>query len=252
MRIFGFFALICGLAFGTAAFPDTVTYFEDTFDGNDMLPEWKLINPNPDAYLVEAGRLTILATDGVPVTYAESTNVLRLDKPVPSGDWTMTVRFFLTPQTMGENMRIGLAKDNENSLFASMNLSSYNYNKTNIYLKADKLSRGEASGFQRSAFEIKDRDIEVRSGLFTNKVAAAELRLKKTGRKYQAAIRFEPTTPGAKSAVSDEWITVQKLTSLRSPGDAFVVMFGSASNDYTPSGGEGLVEIDFVRIEVDE
>ena len=89
----------------------------------------------------------------------------------------------------------------------------------------------------------------MRTCVFSDNIAAVDLRLQKTGRNYIAAIRLEPAKPGAEGAPDGEWLTVQNLTSLRAPGDAFVVMFGSASNGYTPGGGEALIEVDWVKIE---
>jgi hypothetical protein len=194
----------------------------------------------------------MLAADSTPATFAEAENILRLSKPIPAGDWTMTARIMFKPQTMGEMFRVGVTKDAETSLLASINMRNYNYAFTETLVQGDKLSRGEATGFARSLFNIEDRDLEIRSAKFTDRIKAVQLRLEKSGRQYTAALRFESTNPGAEGAVSEDWFTVQKLSSLRAPGDAFTVMFGSNSNSYTPNTGEGLVEVDWVRIEVDE
>jgi Ca-activated chloride channel family protein len=224
-------------------------YFEDNFDGEDLGPDWEILNPDPDAYLVENGILTMVSADKTPATYAEAENVLRINKPIPSGDWTMTARFVFRPQTMGETFSIGVAKDNENSLLASLHMRSYNYALTETFVRGDKIARGEATGFERSLLNIESRDIEVRASQFSDKVKAVQLRLEKSGRNYVAALRFEATNPGAEGAVSEEWYTVQELTSLRAPGDAFTIVFGSNSNDYTPNSGEGLVQVDWVKVE---
>ncbi|MFQ5624139.1 MAG: hypothetical protein ACE5FS_12190 [Paracoccaceae bacterium] len=224
-------------------------YFEDSFDGDDLAPEWQVVNPNPDAYLVENGVLTLLTPDGTPARYDSAENILRLGKPVPKGDWTMTARLLFAPQTMGESFRIGVARDGENSLLASFFMSTPNYARTDIVVGSDKLARGDASGFSRNVYFIESRDLNTRSGVFSDNIAAVELRLEKTGRNYVAAVRLEPANPGTEGAPGGEWLTVQKLTSLRAPGDAFVVIFGSDSSGYTPEGGEGLVEVDWVKIE---
>jgi len=241
-----------GLFAATPVMAEPTIYFEDSFEGEDLGPDWEIANPNPDSYLVENGVLTMLAPDGTAATYATAENILRLGKPVPKGDWTMTARVVFTPQTMGENFRIGVGKDNENSLLASLRLSNYNYAFTQIFVQGDKLARGEATGFNRQVFKIEDRDLEKRSAQFTDKIKAVHLRLEKSGRQYVSALRFESTDPGAEGAVSEEWFTVQQLTSLRAPGDAFTIVFGSNSNRYTPNSGEGLVEVDWVKIEVSE
>ncbi|HSM40103.1 MAG TPA: hypothetical protein VK862_05090 [Afifellaceae bacterium] len=251
MKILAIAAVAASLAAAPALAAPTV-YFEDNFDGEDLAPEWEIVNPNPDSYLVEGGVLTMLAADKTPATFNEAENVLRLSKPIPAGDWTMTARIMFKPRTMGEMFRIGVTKDAETSLLASINMRGYNYALTETFVQGDKLSRGEATGFARSLFNIEDRDIEVRSGKFTDKIKAVQVRLEKSGRHYTAALRFESTDPGAEGAVNEDWLAVQKLTSLRAPGDAFTIIFGSNSNDYTPNTGEGLVEVVWVKIEVDE
>jgi hypothetical protein len=226
-----------------------VIYFEDNFDGEDLGPDWEILNPDPDGYLVENGILTMLSTDTTPATYADAENILRINKPIPKGDWTMTVRFIFRPQTMGETFSIGVAKDNENSLLTSLHMRSYNYAFTDTFVRGDKLARGEATGFERKLLKIESRDIEVRASQFADKVEAVQLRLEKAGRNYTSALRFEATDPGAEGAISEEWFTVQELTSLRPPGDAFTIVFGSNSNNYTPNTGEGFVQVDWVKVE---
>lgn len=229
-------------------------YFEDQFDGRDLSDDWEIVNPNPDAYLVENGVLTILAQDGTKATYRDAGNILRLSKPIPQGDWTMTARFLFAPHTMGENIRIGIAKEEENSLLTSLQLSQniHQHYGTKFEVRSDKLTRGAATGFAREVHSIADPDLELRSAQFTDKVKGVLLRLEKSGRQYVSAVRFESRDPGAEDAVSEDWLTVQELTSLRSPGDAFTIMFGSDSGDDTPGGGEGLVEVDWVRVDVNE
>lgn len=229
---------------------EPAVYFEDNFDGNDLASVWTLSNPNPDNYLVENGVLSLVTNDGTPSTLNTGQNILRLDKPIPRGDWTMTVRMVIVPQTMGEIMRIGLSRDAKTSLYSSLQLASYNYALTQVFLRSDKLAQGESTGFSRVLFEIRDRTVELRSTAFTDQIAAVQLRLERKGRNYTSSLRFEATNPGDDGAVSEEWFTVQQLTSLRTPGDAFTLIFGTTSNDYTPANGEGAIEIDWVKIEV--
>ena len=241
-----------GFLIGTVnAIAQSTVYFEDKFDGDALAPEWQVLNENPDAYLVESGVLTLLSADQIPTALATAPNILKLNKPVPKGDWTMTTRFTFTPQSMGENIRIGLTSDENNSLLSSFQLSSYNYALTQMYLRGDKLAKGKVTSFTRNIFQIDNRDIEIRSKQYSDKINAVQLRLQKTGRQYVASARFE-AVPGGDGSVSEDWFTVQQLTSLRLPGNAFTLMFSSNSNKYTPNGGEGLLEVDWVKIEVNE
>lgn len=230
--------------------PEPVIYFEDEFDGDDLGPAWVLANPDPDNYLVENGVLTLVSRDGTEAGLAAGRNILTLDMPIPKGDWTATARLLVTPQTMGEIMRLGVVRDEANGLFSSLILESYNYALTEIFVGGDKLARGEATGFRREIMEITDRNVALRAAQFTSQVAAVEIRLEKSGRKYTAFARLEPVNPDAEGAPDGEWLSVQELSSLKTPGDAFALIFGSTSNGYTAAEGEGVIEIDWFRIEV--
>lgn len=239
--------LALGLAMaGTAG---AEVYFEDTFDGEEPAEGWSIRNENLDAYLVEGGVLTMLAPDKQAYGIEASENVFVLDMPVPKGDWTMTARFSMVPQAFGEGIGIGIGTDKDKGLYAEYYFHTDNYARTIAYVQARKVAKGETTRFWRDLFYFEDRDLEVRSTRYTDQVGAVELRLQKRGRKYEAAARLEPVQPGADGAPSGEWMTVQKLTSLRAPGDNFVLFFGSNSSGYVPEGGEGLIEIDWVRIE---
>lgn len=238
-------ALIAGLAQAASA----ETYFEDGFDGDAPAEGWAVRNENLDAYLVEAGVLTMLAPDKKAYGIEASENVMVLEMPVPKGDWTMTARFTLVPQAFGEGIGIGLGTDKDNGLYAEYYFYSDNYARTDAYVQARKVSKGEVTRFWRDLYSFEDRDLEVRSTRYSDNVGAVELRLQKRGRKYEAAARLEPVQAGADGAPSGEWMTVQSLTSLRAPGDNFVLYFGSNSSGYVPDGGEGLIEVDWLKIE---
>lgn len=221
-------------------------WFEDHFDGTALSADWEVLNEDPDNYLVENGVLTLVVRDKVTASYGNAPNVLRLTKGLPKGDWTATMRFTVDPQTFGEVVRLGVAKDHENSLFAALWMNTDNYARTVASLWAEKLTKGEKAEFVRPIFTVESRTLRLRQRAWQDKVTAVQLRLTKTKRNYTAALRFEPV-PG--TDLSDEWFTVQDLSSLRAPGDAFAVIFGSQSSGYAPDAGEGAIAIDWIRIE---
>ncbi len=248
-RILGFFAGFMVTA--SVAWSGPVTYFEDQFDGAELASAWKIERPNPDDYLVDAGVLTLLVPDGMAARFGQAANILVLDKPVPKGNWSMTVRLNFTPQTMGEAFRIGVAKDAENGLYAKFSLYTESYASTGVFLTAEKYRKGKSTAFYSNIYSINSRNLETRASVFTRNIKYVDLRLKKTGHQYIAAMRLEPKNPGSEGAPSGKWRTVQKLTSLRPPGDKFVAMFGSKSNSYTPDNGEGLIEVESFKIETE-
>ncbi len=236
---------IAGLATGATA----GIYFQDNFDGADLSADWTVENPNPDNYLVEDGVLTLLVPDRTSALYGQAINAIVLNKPLPKGDWKITIRLILTPQTLGEAFRAGIAKDKDNGIFSILALDTINYNKTNINLAGQKLSKGKATTFFRTLYSISGRDLEGRASVMPDNIAAIDLQLEKKKRAYIARMRLEPAQNGASSPPDGKWREVQKLTSLRSPGNKLVLTFGSWSSDYLPHDGEALIAVDSVTIE---
>ena len=223
-------------------------YFQDDFDGDSLSSDWEVINPVPENYLVEDGLMTIVARDGTPTSLVGGANILRLKRPVPKGDWTVTVRILIEPQTMGEEFRLGIARDDQNGIFANMRISTENYVRSEIRLRGGKLAKGKATGFERMLYYVDSRNLQGRGRFFGQNIAAVQLRLKKKGRKYTAMMRLEPRQ-GARAAPDPNWQEAQSLSSLKLPGDAFYLIFGGKASSYLPANGEGLVQIDWIRIE---
>ncbi len=223
-------------------------YFIDEFDGSTLSPDWQVVNPDPENYLVEDGKLTIVARDGLNANFGRGVNMLRLNRPMPKGNWTVTARLIIAPQTFGETFRMGLARDVDNGLYAAMVMDTVNYARTNVDLRGEKLSKGKYNGFSKTAYFVTGRNLWGRGAFFAANVTAIDLRLVKKGRKYTAMMRLEPRKSG-KGLPDGKWREVQKLSALKSPGDTLVMVFGGASSDYLPHDGEGVVQIDWVRIE---
>ncbi len=238
--------LFCGTIFsGTAS---AKIWFEDQFDRTELGSDWEIRNPDEEGYLVEDGVLTLLAADRTPARLNSSPNVLILKRPLPKGDWTMTIHFRFAPQTMSEEVWLGPARDAENGIFARFFLSTENYVRTNSWVQTRKHAKGKKTQFTHALFWIDSRNLKSRSGFWTNSIRAVELRLAKKGRKYEAAARLLPTKEAA-DKLKGEWIPTRKITSLRPLGDRLALFIASQGSDYIPKGGEALVEIDWLRIE---
>jgi len=242
-------ALLTAALVSVAVSAQAGTYFQDNFDGDSVAPNWTVERENIDNYVVDSGGLTLLTPDHTSPRYGEAPNTMVLSKPVPKGDWTLTVRLIFTPQTLGEEFRVGVAKDAKNGLFSIFWLDTINYAETNINLMARKLSHGKKTSFGATLYSISGRNLEGRASVFPANIAAVDLQLEKKKHNYVSRMRLEPVNPGADSAPDGKWHEVQKLTSLRSPGDKFFMSFGSWSSDYLPHDGEGLIVVDSVTIE---
>ncbi len=224
-------------------------YFEDTFDGSELSSDWTILNEDPEAYLVEDGVLTLLVANRTSERFGEAPNTLVLNKPIPEGDWKMTVRLLFVPQTLGERFTAGVARDKDNGLFSVFEMYTRNNVETDANLIGRKLVKGKETRFGRTLYTISGRNLEGRISVFPDRIAAVELQLERNKRSYTARMRLEPTEPGTEGAPDGEWREVQDLTALRAPGDNFFMTFSSWSSDYLPNDGEALIAIDWVRIE---
>jgi hypothetical protein len=229
-------------------------YFFDDFDGEELSKDWDVMNPDPDAYIVENGMLTVLLGEVEKPSMETVPNIFRLLKPVPKGDWTMTIRLVFVPQTMSEWLATGVMKRDGAGISTTLQVHTSNYGReTRVYVRGDKKTRRESTFSQEliKLYTNDARDIIQRSEGFKQYFKAAYLRLAKTGRRYTAALKFEPATPGdPKKTVAADWVELPKLTSLRVPGDRFTLLFRTTRSDsYLPAGTESLVNIDWVKIE---
>jgi len=223
-------------------------YFEDGFDGDTLSSDWELINPDVRNYLLEDGALTLVAQDNLPAQPDSGANILRLKKPLPKGNWTITARLIFSPQTLGEKVRLGLMRDDSNGLYATFFADTVNYDRTDINFGGEKVAQGKATRFTELAYYITGRSLKGRGDFFAANVAAIDLRLMKRGRAYTALIRLEPRQD-APTPPDGKWKEVQKLSALKPPGNQLVLMFGGQSSAYLPHDGEGVIRIDRIRVE---
>lgn len=242
--------------------------FRDDFDGEELKEHWTIRNPDPEAFVVEDGKLTLLVSDdpkkpGHPVAkgyWKNLPNILMLQQPLPKGEWTATIKLSFTPQTFGENIVLALANDKmEKMIAANLLLNTVNYADTHVRLRADKTGRKNAH-FVKTVFRLSGRNLSRRAKQFTGKVRGVELRLHRKGRSYIVSARFEKANPKDKTVPSG-WIVLEKLTSLRPPGKTLMLFAGSFPNiaeryvgmdTYVPTSTENTIAIDWVKIEVPE
>ncbi|WP_319529760.1 VWA domain-containing protein [uncultured Cohaesibacter sp.] len=226
-------------------------YYEDNFDSEELSGDWTIVNENPDNYLVEDGKLTVLFGDTGNGTeaYKTAANIFRLNKPIPKGDWTMTMRVMFVAQTHKEWLRMGITKDQDDSVLTSLEIVPYNYDITLFNARADKMAKGENTNFVSKITDYRSNNVTERTDLVSQSTTSTLLRLTKEGRNYISAVKLEAADGAGDKAPPSEWIELQKLTSLKLPGDAFTFFFGHGKAGFVPKDGEGLVEVDWVKIE---
>ncbi len=228
-------------------------YFMDDFDGDELAKHWDVMTPDEDAYIVEDGRFTVLLTDIEKPSMENTPNILRLLKPVPKGDWTITMKLDFAPQTMSEWLSMGLARRDGRGMMSTFEVRTSNYGRdTRFYFRGDKKSRKE-SKFTQEVYRIwvdDARSIAARTEHYSSKVKSVLLRLEKKGRRYIAAGKLEPVDTKDEKAPAKDWVELPKLTSLRLPGDKFTFLFRTSRSDGSlPTGTEGLVNVDWIKIE---
>ena len=204
--------------------------FEDNFDGDDLAEQWTLKNPNPDAYVVEGGELLILSAKHGELSGNKNTiaNMLVLDRPLPKGDWRITMRYRLELGTFGGWAALGLFKDPNNRLQAFTHSDSPGGGV--MRLKSAKVSAGTITGNRSDLF--MGRSLAGLSKVY-------ELRLLKNGRSYISQARLVSDDPKE----PNPWLSLPKLTSLRPVGPLFVALNKGDGN------GEDLMYVDWVKIE---
>jgi hypothetical protein len=218
-------------------------WFRDNFNGDRLGDHWLVQNEAADQYAVEDGKLLVIFPDTgkSTVTGATAKNVLRLKKPMPKGDWTATARFVFTAQTQGEWLRFGVSDGVQSSLLGSYEMTTYNWALTYANLRIDKMRKGKSSGFAQRIKTFKTRDVAARSKMFSEAIKGMLLKLVKKGRSYTIYGKLE-------GPANANWISLQKVASIKSPGKMLTLMFGNQTNGYAPKNGEGLVEIDWVEV----
>ncbi len=232
--------------------PEPVIWFEDNFDGEDLSEHWEIINPNPNSYIVENGILTVLTTQDKPLSgNDELENVFLLNKGTPDGDWTATMRFTPKVATFKERYILALYKDKENMLTAETGAIISGYNTTDIRLWGSKIVDTTPTSYENrvllspqppnSAYATTPR---WQMDWTLANAKAILMRIEKSGRKYTVSSKLEGETTMA-DGKEPEWIRLQELTSLRPPGDSFVMALTQSAK----VSGEAIMEIDWIKIE---
>ncbi len=222
--------IIMGQLTPTVASAGKQLHFIDEFDGSSLKKSWEVINPNDDHMIVEDDALLVLSTKPGTIKVENIENLLRLTKPMPEGDWIITAKFTIEYQTFREHLRIGIYDDNDNWIIAENYLTKDGYGNGIIHTRARKSAKAEEKSFDQHLAGGKGRN-------FAESYSKPQyLQLRKQGRKYLVSAKFED---------QENWMELQKLTSLHGKGN-LVIGF----SQYAQVSGESFVKIDSVKIEI--
>lgn len=224
-----------------------VEVFRDDFEGTDLAEHWEVRNPDPNMFIVENGNLLMVGKAVGNVGNLDSVpNVLRLNAPLPAGDWRATLTFSAELQTGRENIFMGLSGGTGNALMTRLwtqNDACCHRGSPGsaIWLTTDKVANGNGSTFTKLVQPRGTRDFQAYVAGVKMPIA---IRLIKEGRTYWSEALFAgETNPDG----SPKWQETEKVTSLRAP-DEFVV----GVSQWEESQGEGLFYIDSLVIEEKE
>ncbi len=211
-----------------------VVFFDD-FDGEDLDPHWQVLNPNPEGYIVEEGKLLLVNGSDASFISAAPENLIQLTQPMPKGDWEATLKFEMAYQTALESLFFGLYQDKDNLIGAHHQVYKYSCCTFHFDVVGIKHANGEPTEFRNTPITHRNESggIKVQG----DKVPKPQyLRLTKRGRNYVVSAKFgdDPTT---------KWVEIQKLTLLRPKGNLSMQL-----GNHKATAGEALVEIDSLTV----
>jgi len=210
-------------------------YFLDEFEGGELQGHWEVLNENPDAYIVEDGKLLIVATGSAALAKGNVENMLRLTQPMPKGDWVATVKFSMNYQTGREAPFLALYDDGENLMAAYSSSWSYygGVSGARLYIAGEKVTKGKKTSFSQVIWGGA-------SGVAFDEESAPNpflIRITKKGRVYTPAVLLEGVD-GAK------WVEHESFTVLRQKGNLAVGILQQENVK-----GETTMFVDWVKIE---
>lgn len=204
--------------------PVITEFFRDDFDGEELGEIWAIENPNPDAFIVEGGVLTMLSTSDGGMAAQEPENLISYTGEMPKGDWDVNITYTGDYASASDRLQLGLRKDGKNFMAASY-ISKYAVGSSCYYttVDLDKASSGKTDNISqnfrsspgqhcRSTTELEPWE-KIRADHQENPLT---LTLSKRGRAYLTTVKMADYNDADGNQVV---LTTDKFTSLRSPGE---------------------------------
>ena len=221
--------------------PKGTEYFSDDFNGRDLANHWELINPAPDALIVENGELLVLNSTPAELPKENVPNLIRLTKLMPKGNWVTTARVRVDFQTGQERIFFGLYEDPRNYLLNVLSTGtgscysggSYRYH---LYGTPIKVLKGEPTSSTMEVWSI----LRCKGGTLSEKMSDGGtilLRMEKNGRAYISSVKMEGTE-------APQWVKLNKLSLLQPKGR---LAFGLYQNQQ--ASGETSLTVEWIKIE---
>ncbi len=213
-----------------AASKQTGDYFFDDFEGEELQTHWEVLNPDPDAYIVENGQLLIIGLESNNIESGKVKNLFRLKKPLPEGDYIITMKFSVSLQTDREVPFLALYEDKDNFVATSYQTNCCWGGNHKTYFSNYKCTKGKKNNF--------DNEIWIGKSYNTDQPPnPVYLKITKEGRNYIPAIKI-------KNAEKPEWTETSRFTILRQKGNLVLGIFQREKVNM-----ETTMLVDWVKIE---
>jgi hypothetical protein len=216
-------------------------YFEDEFDVEDLADQWEVVNPNPDRYLIEEGKLLLVSgpnKSGFAVP--ETPNLLTIDAGAPKGNFEFSALVSADYATVNESFWIGMYENEQN--YVAVRLYTYRSDGWKLFLRVEKNSGGEVTYFGNELASMHCRANTCGEGkTFPDfaKMIAAPIRISLVRKGRKAFARAEMTGADGKPLV----LVTDSLSALRLPGKPTI-----AAGQEENVRGETLFYVDEVEI----
>ncbi|MCZ6771395.1 MAG: VWA domain-containing protein, partial [Proteobacteria bacterium] len=220
------------------AAPTITEVFRDDFDGEELSDAWEVLNPNPDAYIVEDGVLLMISGTSGTREALDFTNLFRLTEDMPKGDWVATAKLSIEFATGQEVVFLGVVDTQDDAIYTWVSAWRGKY-KEGFSLTIIKRSKGQDTTSDRALRKSKNyKGRPAEETLSPDISQPIYLRLTKTGRSYVAGVKLGDDEEA-------QWIDTDKVTLLRAKGRLAI-----GTTQRKAVNGETLIMIDWVKIEV--
>lgn len=225
--------------------PEISIVFEDTFEGEDLSTDWEIINPNPDSYIVDEGKLMVImpGQQKMPVEDENFPNLFRSIHNMPDGDWTIEVDLSMEVHTGREKAYIGVMDDAQN--WIAMGIESHeetSFASVNAYL--EKMESGKTTRVQETIKQYNAyMPFDLLEPLFNEAYETFHLKLEKTGREYTYTLSYKEG--------EEEKVLKNETVKMLRPKTSLFIALGQGTlsgTDHDSKPLESYVNIDSIKV----
>lgn len=210
--------------------------FRDNFDGAELATHWEIRNPDPNAFIVEDGKLLLISNKVSGFTDSKLKNLMLLGQEMPAKNWKMTARVTMPVKTKMEKISIGVFDTETQWIAASIHMAD-DYPET-MQLVVEKQAGEEKSVFTTNIFGHSINKVQPLTKY--DELAPFDLQLVKEGRELWAVL--------TSSQNPEVTFKTDKLSTLRAAGKPAMALM-QQGYEWELKGGETQADIDWIKIE---